>query len=167
LGRGVYQHHHNLQSAGFEVNYTFELLRLICYHGAYLLKERMIRIKKEMIVVGDRVLLRLDEGQDKTKSGLYLPATVREKEKVAMGRVVKVGPGYPIPNPNYTEDEPWSTPKDPMRYIPLQAKDGDYAIFLREQGVEVEFEEEKYLIVPQSAVLMLVRDELHEEPGGD
>jgi chaperonin GroES len=125
----------------------------------------MIRIKKEMIVVGDRVLLKLEEGQDKTKSGLYLPASVREKEKVAMGRVVKVGPGYPIPNPNYTEDEPWSTPKDPMRYIPLQAKDGDYAIFLREQGVEVEFEEEQYLIVPQSAVLMLVRDELHEERG--
>lgn len=123
----------------------------------------MIRIRKEMIVVGDRVLLKLDEGQDKTKSGLYLPASVREKEKVAMGRVVKVGPGYPIPNPNYTEDEPWTTPKDPMRYIPLQAKDGDYAIFLREQGVEVEFEEEKYLIVPQAAVLMLVRDELHEE----
>jgi chaperonin GroES len=124
----------------------------------------MIRIKKEILVVGDRVLLKLDEGQDKTKSGLYLPASVREKEKVAMGRVVKVGPGYPIPNPNYTEDEPWSTPKEPMRYIPLQAKDGDYAIFLREQGVEVEFEEEKYLIVPQSAVLMLVRDELHESP---
>jgi chaperonin GroES len=127
----------------------------------------MIRIKKEIIVVGDRVVLKLDEGQDKTKSGLYLPASVREKEKVAMGRVVKVGPGYPIPNPNYTEDEPWSTPKDPMRYIPLQAKDGDYAIFLREQGVEVEFEEEKYLIVPQSAVLMLVRDELHEEPSAE
>lgn len=127
----------------------------------------MIRIKKEIIVVGDRVVLKLDEGQDKTKSGLYLPASVREKEKVAMGRVVKVGPGYPIPNPNYTEDEPWSTPKDPMRYIPLQAKDGDYAIFLREQGVEVEFEEEKYLIVPQSAVLMLVRDELHEEPAAE
>jgi chaperonin GroES len=124
----------------------------------------MIRIKKEILVVGDRVLLKLDEGQDKTKSGLYLPASVREKEKVAMGKVVKVGPGYPIPNPNYTEDEPWSTPKDPMRYIPLQAKEGDYAIFLREQGVEVEFEEEKYLIVPQSAVLMLVRDELHETP---
>ncbi len=123
----------------------------------------MIHIKKEIIVVGDRVLLQLDEGQDKTKSGLYLPASVREKEKVATGRIVKVGPGYPIPNPNYTEDEPWSTPKDPMRYIPLQAKEGDYAIFLREQGVEVEFEDEKYLIVPQSAVLMLVRDELHED----
>ena len=50
-----------------------------------------------------------------------------------------------------------------MRYIPLQAKEGDYAIFLREQGIDVEFEEHKYLIVPQSAVLMLVRNELVEE----
>jgi len=83
-----------------------------------------MQFRKQMIVIGDRVLLQLDDGQDKTKSGLYLPASVREKEKVAMGRVVRVGPGYPIPNPNYTEDEPWSTQKDPMRYIPLQAKKG-------------------------------------------
>ena len=123
----------------------------------------MIRVKKELVVVGDRILLKLDEGQDKTKSGLYLPASVREKEKVATGKIVRVGPGYPIPNPNYTEDEPWSTNKDPMRYIPLQAQEGDYAMFLREQGIEVEFEDEQYIIVPQSAVLMLVRSELHEE----
>ncbi len=122
-----------------------------------------MQLRKQMIVVGDRILLQLDDGQDKTKSGLYLPASVREKEKVAMGKVIRVGPGYPIPNPNYTEDEPWTTPKDPMRYIPLQAKEGDYAIFLREQGVEVEFEENKYLIVPQSAVLVLVREELRED----
>ncbi len=122
-----------------------------------------IRVKKELIVVGDRVLLSLDEGQDKTKSGLYLPASVREKEKVASGKVVRVGPGYPIPNPNYSEDEPWATNREPMRYIPLQAQEGDYAIFLREQGIELEFEDVKYLIVPQSAVLMLVRSDLHEE----
>ncbi|MBK7259109.1 MAG: co-chaperone GroES [Ignavibacteriae bacterium] len=122
-----------------------------------------IRVKKELIVVGDRVLLTLDEGSEKTKSGLYLPASVREKDKVATGRVTKVGPGYPIPNPNYNEDEPWSTNKEPMKYIPLQAHEGDYAIFLREQAIEVEYEDEKYLIVPQSAILMLLRSELHEE----
>jgi co-chaperonin GroES (HSP10) len=121
-----------------------------------------VQIRKQMIVVGDRILLQLDDEADKTKSGLYLPPSVREREKVAMGRVKKVGPGYPIPNPNYTEDEPWSSPKDPMKYIPLQAREGDYAIFLRDQGVEVEFEEQRYLIVPQSAVLMLVRNELIE-----
>jgi chaperonin GroES len=122
-----------------------------------------VHIRKHLIVIGDRILLSLDEDDDRTKSGLYLPPSVREKEKVAMGKVVKVGPGFPIPNPNYTEDEPWTQPKDPMRYIPLQAKEGDYAIFLREQGIEVEFEEKKYLIVPQSAVLMVVREELIED----
>jgi co-chaperonin GroES (HSP10) len=123
-----------------------------------------IELRKQIVVIGDRILLQLDEEGDRMKSGLYLPPSVREKEKVAMGRVVKVGPGFPIPNPNFTEDEPWSQPKDPMRYIPLQAREGDYALFLREQGIEVEFEEKKYLIVPQSAVLMLVRDELLEKP---
>lgn len=124
-----------------------------------------IQLRKQMIVVGDRVLLELETGQDKTKAGLYLPDTVREKDKVATGRVVKVGPGFPVPNPNYTEDEPWSTPKDPARYIPLQVKENDYALFLRDQAIEVEFEEKKYLVVPQTAILMLVRDELHEEIG--
>jgi co-chaperonin GroES (HSP10) len=122
-----------------------------------------MHIRKQMLVVGDRILLEADDGQDRTQSGLYLPPSVREKEKIATGRVVKVGPGYPIPNPNYGDDEPWSTPKDPMRYIPLQAKEGDYAMFLREQGVDVEFEGHKYVIVPQSAVLMLVRNQLVEE----
>ena len=122
-----------------------------------------MQIRKQIVVVGDRILLQLDEGEDKTKSGLYLPASFREREKVAMGRAVKVGPGYAIPNPNYTEDEPWTSPKDPARYIPLQVREGDYAIFLREQAVEVEFEEKKYLIVPQSAVLMVVRNEYTEE----
>lgn len=124
----------------------------------------MIRRTKQVLIVGDRILLDVEDANDKTKSGLYLPPSVREKDKVATGRVVKVGPGYPIPNPNYTEDEPWSTPRDPMRYIPLQAKEGDYAIFLREQGVEIEFEEKKYLIVPQAAVVALVREEVSEVP---
>jgi chaperonin GroES len=122
----------------------------------------MVHLRKELVIVGDRVLLKIDDDNDKTKSGLYLPPSVREREKVAMGRVVRVGPGYAIPNPNYNEDEPWAAHREPMRYIPLQAQEGDYAIFLREQGIEVEFEEEKYLIVPQSAVLMLVRREVHE-----
>jgi chaperonin GroES len=122
-----------------------------------------MQLRKQMIVVGDRILLEQEDGQETTKAGLYLPPSVREKDKVAMGRVVKVGPGYPIPNPNYTDDEPWSAPKDPMKYIPLQVQEGDYAIYLREQAIEVEFEEKKYQIVPQSAVLMLVRSQLSED----
>jgi co-chaperonin GroES (HSP10) len=41
----------------------------------------------------------------------------------------------------------------------LQAKEGDLAIYLQRQGFEVEFDQEKYMIVPHSAILMLVRDE--------
>jgi len=122
-----------------------------------------MQLQKQMIVVGDRILLEQEDGQETTKAGLYLPPSVREKDKVSMGRVVRVGPGYPIPNPNFTEDEPWSSQKDPMKYIPLQVHEGDYAMYLREQAIEVEFEEKQYQIVPQSAVLLIVRSQLTEE----
>jgi co-chaperonin GroES (HSP10) len=83
---------------------------------------------------------------------------VKEKEKVRGGYIVQVGPGYPVANPNYLDQEPWSTtPKEPVKYIPLQAEEGDYAIFLRDAAIEIEYEAKKYLIVPQSAILVLVR----------
>ena len=122
-----------------------------------------MQLRKQLLVIGDRILLQLEDESDKTKSGLYLPPSVREKEKVATGRVIKVGPGFAIPNPNYTDDEPWTSPKDPIRYIPLQVREGDFAIFVREQAIEVEFESKKYFIVNQAAVLMVERNELKEE----
>src|SRR5690625_6979611 len=78
----------------------------------------------ELIMVGDRVLIAPDEGDRQTQAGLYLPATVMEREKIRSGRVVKVGPGYVIPNPEYS-GEPWSTDKEAVRYLPLQAQKGD------------------------------------------
>jgi chaperonin GroES len=119
-----------------------------------------MKAKKNLIIVGERVLIRADEGTDKTSSGLYLPPTVREKEKVVGGYVVKTGPGYPVPDPNASE-EPWAAgQKREVRYVPLQAAEGDYAIFLKEAAVEIEFEDKKYLIVPHTAVLALVRVEI-------
>ena len=117
------------------------------------------------MIVGDRVLVKPDSDDDRTKHGLYLPPGVGEKEKVQMGTIVKVGPGYPVPNPEYSEGEPWATPKEPARYIPLQAREGDHAVFLRKEAVEIEYDDERYLIVSQPAILMLVREEIHEEPG--
>lgn len=118
-----------------------------------------MKMKNEkIIIVGDRVLIAPDTEKDRTEHGLYLPPTVKEKEKVQGGYVIKVGPGYAIPNPQYIDQEPWSTtPKEPVKYIPLQAEEGDYAIFLRDQAIEIEFESKKYLIVPQSAILVLLR----------
>lgn len=120
-----------------------------------------MKAKKNLIIVGDRVLIDPDEQMDKTPSGLYLPPTVKEKEKIMGGHVVKTGPGYPIPDS--TPDESWRTGRKDVKYLPLQAADGDYAIFLKDQSMEIEFEEKKYLIVPHSAILALVRTELSEE----
>jgi len=122
-----------------------------------------MKAKKNLIVVGDRVLIEPEEGSDKTTTGLYLPDTVKEKQKVVGGYVVKTGPGYPVHDPSVSQ-EPWvdQTKKD-IKYIPLQANAGDYAIFLKESAIDIEFEGKKYLIIPHSAILALVRIEVTEE----
>ena len=112
---------------------------------------------KKLVVIGDRVLIRLSKPNERTESGLYLPPGVYEKEKVQQGYIIKTGPGYAIPLP--VDDEPWKTEEDRVKYIPLQAKEGDLAIFLLSSATEVIYEGEKYFIVPQSAVLMLEREE--------
>ena len=109
------------------------------------------------IVVGDRVLVKPQEESSRTSGGLYLPEGVSEKEKVQSGYVIKVGPGYATSTE--IEDEPWKETPDKVKYIPLQAKEGDLAIFLRKEAVEIEFDKEKFLIVPQSAILLLIRNE--------
>ncbi len=110
----------------------------------------------KIIIVGDRVLIRPEENLNKTNSGLYLPPGVQEKERVQGGYVIKAGPGYPIGTP--TDDEPWRENKA-TKYIPLQAHEGDFALFLKKDAIDVEIEKEKFVIVSQSAILLLYRDE--------
>ena len=113
---------------------------------------------KKLIVVGDRVLIQPTKQTDKTESGLYLPPGVQEKEKIQSGYVIKVGPGYPLPLPA-DEDEMWKGKEEQVKYLPLQAQEGDLAIFLQKGAIEVIYEDEKYFIVPQASILMLERDE--------
>lgn len=112
---------------------------------------------KKLIVIGDRLLIKPLESNQKTASGLYLPPGVQEKEKVQQGYVIKHGPGYAIPLA--VENEPWKAEEEQVKYIPLQAKEGDLAIFLLSGATEVMYENEKYFIVPQSVILMLEREE--------
>ena len=86
-----------------------------------------------------------------------MPAGVAEKERIQSGYVIKTGPGYPLPAD--ADEEPWKESKEQVKYIPLQAKEGDLAIFLRKDAFEIEFEMEKFLIVPQSSVLLLIRND--------
>jgi len=113
---------------------------------------------KKLIVVGDRVLIRPAKESDRTDSGLYLPPSVQEKEKIQRGFVIKVGPGYPLPLPA-DEDDMWKGKEEQVKYLPLQAQEGDMAIFLQKGAIEVMYESEKYFIVPQASILMLEREE--------
>ncbi|HPD95583.1 MAG: co-chaperone GroES [Bacteroidales bacterium] len=111
-----------------------------------------------LIVVGDRVLIKPKNPDERTKAGLLLPPGVQEKQKAHSGYVVKVGPGYPIPTIG-DADEPWKKSRENAKYFPLQAQIGDLAVYLHENSIEVEFNNEKYVIAPFSSILLLFRDE--------
>ena len=126
----------------------------------------MPRDRKQLIVVGDRVLIEPEEGEERSKVGLYLPPTAVDNQAVQGGRIVATGPGLPMPDLSGDGgDEPWrvNASAREARYVPMQARTGDYALFFRKAAVEITFEAERYLVVPQAAILALVRDEEHDE----
>ena len=100
------------------------------------------------------------ESRTKTSTGLYLPATVGDREQVSTGWVVEVGPGLAYPELIEPDSEPWQRKQRKARYVPPQAKEGDYAIFMKKAAIEISYDENKYLIVPNAAVLALLREEL-------
>lgn len=114
---------------------------------------------KNIIVIGDKVLIKPKSLDDRTSAGLYLPPGVQQKEDVQSGYIMKVGPGYAVPLPTDDFSESWKSTEEKVKYIPLQVKEGDLAIFLQKGAIEVMYEGEKYYIVPQHLILMLVRDE--------
>ena len=114
---------------------------------------------KNLIIVGDRVLIKPKSLNDKTKTGLYLPPGVQEKEVVQSGYVMKVGPGYPVPQIGDELDESWKSTDEKVKYVPLQVKEGDLAVFLQKGSIEVLYKDEKYFIVPQNQILMVERED--------
>lgn len=113
--------------------------------------------KRKLIVVGDRILIEPEEGEERSKVGLYLPATAVDNQAVQAGTVVATGPGTPISAPTDLNEEPWRIDSGEARFLPVQARPGDYAIFFRRAAVEITFEHKRYLVVPQAAVLVLIR----------
>lgn len=120
---------------------------------------------KQLVVVGDRVLIVPEEGEERTRVGLYLPQTAVDALAVQGGRIVATGPGNPVPEPTALDDEPWKIGGggEGVRYVPMQARIGDYALFFRKASVEITFEGKKYLVVPQAAILVLVRERHPED----
>lgn len=112
---------------------------------------------KRLIVVGDRVLIEPEVGEERSNVGLYLPATAVDNQAVQAGTVVATGPGTPISAPTDLDEEPWRIVAGEPRFLPVQAAIGDYAIFFRRAAVEITYEDKKYLVVPQAAILVLLR----------
>ena len=89
--------------------------------------------------LGDRVVIRVLEQEEKTASGIFLPDTA--KEKPSQGEVVAVGPG------NLQDDG---------KRVALDVKVGDKIIFSKYAGTEVKFEGTKYLIVSERDILAII-----------
>ncbi len=116
----------------------------------------MKRGNKQLLVVGDRVLVKPEKSENMTKVGLFLPPGVLEKEEVRSGSIVAIGPGQPLPPPT-EEHEPWKDGYRAPRFLPMQVQLGDYALFFRKAAIEISFEDEQFLVVPYGAILVLVR----------
>jgi len=84
--------------------------------------------------LGDRVVIKKFEAEEKTKSGIVLPGQAQEKPQMA--EVVAVGPG--------TKD------------VDMELKVGDKVIFSKYSGTEIKMDGEEYTIMNQSDILAVI-----------
>ena len=89
--------------------------------------------------IGDRIVIKVSEGDMKTASGIVLPDTAKEKPQ--KGEVVAVGSGKVLDN---------------GQKVAPEVKVGDKIIFSKYAGTEIELDGEKYLIMRQSDILAII-----------
>ncbi len=94
----------------------------------------------KIVPIGDRIVVKLEENEEKTKSGIVLPDTAKEKPQ--RGKVVAVGSGRIL---------------DSGKKVELEVKEGDTVIFSKYAGTEVKLDGEKYLILSESDVLAIIK----------
>jgi len=87
----------------------------------------------------DRVVIKRIEGEDKTKGGIIIPDTAKEKPQE--GKVIAVGPG--------ARDESG-------KLVPLDVKAGDRVLFGKWSGTEIKIDGEDLIIMKESDVLGIV-----------
>ena len=88
--------------------------------------------------VADRILIKMKEGEETTKSGIILSASAKEKPQIA--EVIEVGPGGNVEGNN----------------VEMYIKKGDKVIVSKYSGTEVKYEGVEYIIVRQSDILAIV-----------
>ena len=116
--------------------------------------------KKQLLVVGDRVLITPEDGDDRTRVGLYLPATAHRRAAGADRPHRRHRARHPDRRPQLARRGAVEVDAREGESRGMQARVGDHAIFFRKAAVEISFEEKKYLVVPQAAILVLIRDDL-------
>jgi len=121
---------------------------------------------KNVVVIGDRVLIKPLEASNKTDSGLFLPPSVKERNAVHTGIVMRVGPGYPVPVSQDPDAMFREDGGNQVNYVPLQVHEGDEALYLHANGTELEINGEQYVIVGQNAILLVMRNEIPDSVDG-
>ena len=89
--------------------------------------------------LGDRVVIQVSEGEQKTASGIVLPDTAKEKPQE--GTVVAVGTGKILDN---------------GQRVALDVKEGDRIIFSKYAGTEIKVSGKDYLIVSERDILAII-----------
>ena len=90
--------------------------------------------------LGNRVLIKMKEGEEKTKSGIILSGSAQEKPQIA--EVIEVGPGDVL--------------KDSGERSKMEVKKGDNIIISEYAGTKVKYEGQEYIIVKQDDILAIV-----------
>ncbi len=89
--------------------------------------------------LGERIVIELLESEEKTKSGIVLPDTAKEKPQT--GKVLAVGTGKRLEN---------------GKVIPLEVKPGDIVLFAKYAGTEVKIDGEEYMVLKENDVLAVI-----------
>jgi chaperonin GroES len=96
-------------------------------------------VKTVIKPLGDRVVVKRIEEEPKTKGGIVLPDTAKEKPQ--KGKVIAVGTGRILEN---------------GQRVPLEVKEGDIVVFAKYGGTEIEIDGEEYVILPERDLLAVL-----------
>lgn len=91
--------------------------------------------------LGERVVIKVLESEEKTKSGIVLPDTAKEKPQ--MGKVLAVGTGRVLEN---------------GQKVTLEVKVGDKVLFAKYAGTEVKLDGEEYMVLKESDILAVINE---------
>lgn len=89
--------------------------------------------------IGDKIIVEPEKEEEKTKSGIVLPDTAKEKPQ--KGKVIAVGPGKILDNGQRS---------------PMEIKEGDIVIYSKYAGTEIKIEDKEYLIVSDRDIVAVL-----------